>query len=61
MCEGVHCFPRRGVCLVGSMGIVSFVVLLFLLVCFCRVVGDGLPCVEFCFSIEIVSSWWSGK
>ena len=29
MCEGVSCFQRRGVCLVGSMGIVSFVVLLF--------------------------------
>ena len=61
MCEGVSCFQRRGVCLVGSMGIVSFVVLLFFLVCAFHVVVDGLPCVEFCFGIEIVSSWWSGK
>ena len=51
----------EGVCLVGSMGIVSFVVLLFFLVCSCHVVVDGLPCVEFCFGIEIVSSWWSDR
>jgi len=36
VCEGVHCFQRRGLCVVGSRGIVSFVLLLLLLfvVCF---------------------------
>ena len=46
VCEGVSCFQRRGVCLVGSMGIVSFVVLLFFLVCVFHVVVFCLGCED---------------
>ena len=61
LCIGVRCFQGRRVCLVGSTGIFFICGVIVFSGVFFHVVVDGLPCVEFCFGIVIVYSWWRGK
>ena len=47
-------------CVVDSMGIVSFVVMVFWQEFLYGGVSDVLQCIMFCFGIRLMSSWWLG-